>query len=94
MPNDDHMRQSIQEWTKKKLWKTAFKKFEVPFNFLKAVFNKFFLSILEYFYTYIVTVTNHSFKLLLLSMSLVNHVARIQGHIRLTPATQLGTIEK
>ena len=44
--------QSIQEWIKRSLWKTAFKKFEVMWcakadyitsNFLKAVFNKFHL---------------------------------------------------
>ena len=55
MPNDDHIRQSIQEWTTKKLWKTAFKKFEVTFNFLKAIFNKFFFVhswILLHLYSY------------------------------------------
>ena len=39
------MGQSIQEWTKQVLYKTAFKKFEgiwsyIPSNFLKAVFHK------------------------------------------------------
>ena len=47
-----YLRQSIQEWTKKKLWKTAFKKFQLlrsawvwpyHFLFLKAVFHKFYL---------------------------------------------------
>ena len=47
-----YLRQRIQEWTKKKLWKTAFKKFQVlrsawvrPYRltFLKAVFHKFYL---------------------------------------------------
>ena len=40
------MVQSIEEWTKLILWKTAFKKFEadhITSNFLKAVFNKFYL---------------------------------------------------
>ena len=36
------MEQSIQEWTKKNLWKTAFKKFEVTWS-AKAVFHKFYL---------------------------------------------------
>ena len=57
------MRQSIQEWTKLNFLNTAFKKFEgygsassilhIPSNFLKAVFQKFYLSILEYFVPYI-----------------------------------------
>ena len=39
------MGQSIQEWTKKNLWKTAFKKFEVIWstsdhNFLYKVLNR------------------------------------------------------
>ena len=46
------MRQSIQEWTKWNLWKTAFKTFKVIWsaqadhvtsNFLKAVFHKIYL---------------------------------------------------
>ena len=45
------MGRSIQEWTKKALWKTAFKWFEViwsaeadhiTLNFVKAVFHKFY----------------------------------------------------
>ena len=39
----DQKRQSIQGWTKKNLWNTAFKKFEVHFKLLKAVFYKFYL---------------------------------------------------
>ena len=40
-----HLGQSIQEWTKSNLWKTAFEKSEriCPSNFLKAVFLKFYL---------------------------------------------------
>ena len=46
------MSQSIQNWTKESLWKTAFKKFEEAYlpkadhttlNFLKAAFHKFYL---------------------------------------------------
>ena len=41
------MRQSIQEWTKQNSWKTAFKKLHqidhLPSNFLKVVFQKFYL---------------------------------------------------
>ena len=42
------MGQSIQEWTKQVLYKTAFKKFEgiwsyIPSNFLKAVSHKTYL---------------------------------------------------
>ena len=41
-----YMRQSIPEWTKYNLWKTAFTKFEclkkhTTSNFLKAVFHRF-----------------------------------------------------
>ena len=52
------MSPSIQEWTKQKLWKTAFKKLKgcglleadhIPSKFLKAVFHKFTWSTLEYF---------------------------------------------
>ena len=42
------MGQSFQEWTKRNLWKTAFKKLEgclqadhITLNFLKAVLHKF-----------------------------------------------------
>ena len=39
------MGESIQEWTKSNLWKTAFKKIaqtdHITLNFLKAVFHKF-----------------------------------------------------
>ena len=43
-----HLGQSIQEWTKENLWKTAFKKFEyicsaIPSGFLKTVVHKFYL---------------------------------------------------
>ena len=38
----NHLGQSIQEWTKWNLWKKPFNKFEV-WNFLKAVFYKFYL---------------------------------------------------
>ena len=50
------MGQNIQKWTKKNLWKTAFKKFDfgmlpmpkwvtdhIPLNFLKAVSHKYYL---------------------------------------------------
>ena len=45
--NVKQMGQGIQEWTKKNLWKTAFKKFEVIWsafnsNFLKVVFHNFY----------------------------------------------------
>ena len=48
----NYMGENIQQWTKKKFWKTAFKKIEVIWsvsaddvtsNFLKAVFHKFYL---------------------------------------------------
>ena len=35
----------MQEWTKEKLWKTAFKKFEGISKFLKAVFHIFYLRV-------------------------------------------------
>ena len=49
---NDHLGQSIQDWTKYNLWKTVFKKIEgiwsaeadhSPSIFLKAVFHKFYL---------------------------------------------------
>ena len=43
--HENHMRQSIEEWTKWNLWKTAFAYTDhITSNFLKAVFHKFHLA--------------------------------------------------
>ena len=59
------MGQSIQEWTRENLWKTAFKKFEgvrqtIPLQIFSSFFffkwlssTNFTLSILEYFVPYL-----------------------------------------
>ena len=43
------MGQSIQEWTNQNLWKTAFKNFEAPSDFLKAVCHEFYFELLSFF---------------------------------------------
>ena len=62
------MGQDIREWTKKNLWKTAFKKFvsgHITSNILKAVFHKFVWSVLEYRDPYVMlcTIQYHLYNL-------------------------------